>query len=442
MEIHSPILEFKSLQIDDSSGNNNGFADPGETVNFWVRLLNNGSGTATSVDATLASENEQVAIISSGTVYPDISAADSEANATPFEVVFDSGSSEGDVIHFSLGVEAFGPHGVEVSFQVLIGGSTVLVVDSDSESTEGRLIDAMDASGYPYRSWDVLSQGSVPLDTLRLYKAIVWTAGDNNVDSMSDINRQRMAEFLSEGGSLLFSSENYLSAYGSDSFTSDYLHVSSYITNIEIENVVGVIDDPITSGMNIPVDFPGSMSDRPDEIVPDADAVGILKVGFAPQLTALRYPISGPSTYRVVFLATPFEALEPGHPEPSNPETFMKNALQWLLESSDVVAPTQITDLVIGLGESPVDLVLDWSVPWDNFGIDHYKVYRDTEAHFQPDVSTTVILTYSDTWTDVGAAGDPDSSFYYMVTALDAALNESPFSDIVGEADFQITVGE
>jgi hypothetical protein len=114
----------------------------------------------------------------------------------------------------------------------------------------------------------------------------------------------------------------------------------------------------------------------------------------------------------------------------------MRNALDWLLASEDSEAPYAITDLSIALSQSPDDLVLTWSVPYDNVGVTFYRVYRDVSAYFSPGPSVLLAITASTTWTDVGAAGDPASNLFYIVTAIDGADNESPPSNRVGEQDF------
>jgi len=309
-------------------------------------------------------------------------------------------------------------------------------VDSDSEATEGRLLDAMDQSGHTYHTWSIPAQGSVPLDTLLLYKVIVWTAGDNNEYSLSDTDRGTMSNYLSQGGALFFSSENYLSAYGEDAFTTSYLHVEDYTISINAPWVQGVSGDPITDGLDIDTDFPSGMSDRPDAITPDSEAAAILTTGYSSQVTALRYPITGTSTYRLIFMAVPFEALEPGTPDPNNPRTFLQNALNWLLWAPDAFPPNPISDLSAGVTQSGDDVVLTWSVPWDNVGVDHFNIYRGPDIRLPIDPNFFQATVGTSPWTDPGIAGNPETGHYYLVTAVDASDNESTASNRVGIIDF------
>lgn len=62
---HAPLLAFNGYSVDDASGNNNGFLDPGETVIMTVNVMNNGSAEAFSVMAELSSSDPMLSVITS-----------------------------------------------------------------------------------------------------------------------------------------------------------------------------------------------------------------------------------------------------------------------------------------------------------------------------------------------------------------------------------------
>ncbi len=73
---HAPALAFNGYSVDDASGNNNGFLDPGETVEMTVNVINNGSADAYTVIAALTSSDPLFSIITSdpqeiGDLVPD-----------------------------------------------------------------------------------------------------------------------------------------------------------------------------------------------------------------------------------------------------------------------------------------------------------------------------------------------------------------------------------
>ncbi len=435
VRVFSPMIRAAGVQLSDTSGNNNGRPDPGETVDLWVTLTNVGSGVASSVQGSLQCSAPHVTMPVSNSPYPNLAPSDSAANAIAFSVSFDPLAPQGGWVPFTLVVNAFGPYQAQLGFALPVGRRQVLFVDADDEPHEARFLAALDSSGYSYDTWDIPTEGIVPLDTLLLYRTVAWTGGDNNTSSMSHTNRLNVAQYLSQGGSLLFSAENYLTDYGNDPFTTDYLHVAAYTLNVNAYAVKGVPGDPISDGMTMGIDFPPDLGEFPDEIVPDGQATAVLTVDLSPDITAMRYPASGTSDYRVVFMATPFEALEPALPELYNPVNFLRNCLHWLAGSPDTTAPSQITDLSISLGALSGELVLSWSPATDNVGVDHYVVYWDTTAYFTPWATSGAATAFATSWTDPAGAGDPDVSRYYVVTAVDAASNESPLSNRVGEID-------
>ncbi len=441
--IHSPILSFSNISIDDTGGDGNGRLDPGETACFYVTITNDGSGAASSVTASLSSVDPNVTINSGTIPYPDVAGETSQQNSVPFEVSADSDCPEGTIVSFTEYVQAFGPFEEELTFSQVVGQPVALFVDSDDEPHETRLVDALNLSGYSYDTWYIPTDGPLSLSTVLLYQVVVWTGGDQNVSSMSNADRLTIGQYLDVGGALLFSAENYLTEYGSDAFTSTYLHIQDYTTSITANGVNGVSGDPITHGMSMNVGFPSGMSEYPDAIVPDASADAIFTVEGSGETTALRYPGTGGSVYRVVFMAIPFEALEPGSPDPNNPETFLRNALDWLLSGEDdTTAPEQITDLAASIGVVPQNLNLSWAVPYDNVGVHHYKVYRSESPFFMPEAHTLLAAPHSTSWTDADVCGIPGVGYYYVVTAIDWSDNESIPSNRVGKEDYLTPTGE
>jgi PKD repeat protein len=73
---HAPVLAFNGYSVDDASGNNNGFLDPGETVEMTVSVINEGSADAYTVVANLLSSDPMLSVIAAdpqelGDLVPD-----------------------------------------------------------------------------------------------------------------------------------------------------------------------------------------------------------------------------------------------------------------------------------------------------------------------------------------------------------------------------------
>ena len=60
--VYDNLLQYQSHAIDDNSGNSNGMLDPGETVDIYVNIINNGNENATGVTAVLLSTSSDITI--------------------------------------------------------------------------------------------------------------------------------------------------------------------------------------------------------------------------------------------------------------------------------------------------------------------------------------------------------------------------------------------
>jgi hypothetical protein len=432
-KLGGPIPVFSNLTVDDSGGNGNGRFDPGETGDLTLVLSNIGFSGSDQVTATIFWHDPLLDLSTTTAVFapfPDLSTV----AGTPFTVSINPGCPQGYAAVCSLLVEGQNVYPDTVLLSVPVGQPYLLLVDSDDEPTEGRLVQELSRAGYAFASWDRPTQGAVPLSELRLYQGVVWTAGDQNTSSVQAEDRASLAAYLDMGGALLLSAENYLTSYGDDSFTSDYLHIQSYTTSIDVSTVHGVPGDPVTDGVTMEVSFPGGMSNYPDAVVPDAEATGILTVNSGSQITAHRFPGSGSSLYRVIFTATPLEALHAGS---SSLDELLNSAVNWLLDSADDTPPSAPVGLSVESASAPGQIALSWLEASDNVAVAHYRVYQSSSAYFLPSHELLLEAT-ADVTLSIEAPG-PSEELYWCVTAYDAAGNESTPSAIVGSASFELT---
>ena len=85
----------------------------------------------------------------------------------------------------------------------------------------------------------------------------------------------------------------------------------------------------------------------------------------------------------------------------------------------DTQAPTVPTNLAATGSTGSVSLT--WTASTDNVGVAGYRVYRSTTSGFTPSGSNRVAQVTGTSYTDAVPAG----TYYYLVTAYDAAGNES-----------------
>ena len=120
----------------------------------------------------------------------------------------------------------------------------------------------------------------------------------------------------------------------------------------------------------------------------------------------------------------------------------------------DTSLPESVTDLRAAVSRNKIRL--EWTAPEEEVS---YNIYRDTDPDFTPDKNivsfannriavdvndediATTGIQWTDTSDDVVLVGDTNSNYFYAITAVDAAGNESEPSNKAGEFDIKLVAG-
>ncbi len=247
--------------------------------------------------------------------------------------------------------------------------------------------DALDQLGISYEVWNVPTNGSPSLNTLRPFGAVIWRVSEFT-DSWTAGERTTLSNYLNQGGALLVATMEGLSRLdetGGASFRSNVLHVLNYTADVGAPEVYGVDSDPISSGMQLILDYSpyddafkeavGIPSDISDTLViaPDASPIFFEPLG-AP--VGLRYPRVGQdSAGRVVFLGYPIDAVPLSGIAPDNRVNLLRNLVSFLvpgvngigtiaLDRSAYTIPSQVTVEVadsdhVGAGQITINFFSD-----------------------------------------------------------------------------------
>ncbi len=354
--VHAPVLAHASSMTDDIGGDDDGKPDPGEVCIIDLILENTGSQAATSVHGNLSCDDSYVTLMSGSSDYPDIPPAGNGTSYSSYQFQADAECPQGHAAQFILQIDAAGGYGVVDTFQLIIGQRPLLFVDDDGgKSYESYFFYALDSVGVNYDVWTHDSQGCPPDSELQLYQAVVWTTGDDwgspsEPATLDSTDQARLMTFLDNGGRLLLSSQDLLLDNSPNAFITDYLHVGGHDDDEEVNGVAGVEDDTISDGMAFSLSYP--FFNFSDHLVPGSGAAGIFyqtskglsspRAGFqldeiaradaGGSLTnycALRYPASGASVYKVVFMAFSFESVPQTGAYPNNSYTLMRKIMNW-----------------------------------------------------------------------------------------------------------------
>jgi len=125
--VPGPIVYQNHVVDDDNSGNSSGNGDgivnPGETIELFVDLLNNGTATATGVEACLTEDSPFISgfLFNDCSAYGDILASGSATNTDDWEFLVDASAPPGHVINFTLDITATNGGPWTDNFSITVG---------------------------------------------------------------------------------------------------------------------------------------------------------------------------------------------------------------------------------------------------------------------------------------------------------------------------------
>jgi hypothetical protein len=221
---------------------------------------------------------------------------------------------------------------------VTLSAPPILFVDDDEGATlDSFFTAALDSNGYIYSTWDVDLEGRAP-DALELsdHSTVIWNTGANYEAPNSGITPSEeigLRAFLDNGGNLFLVGQDIIFNGVSNSFLHDYLHVSDFIEDVSLVQVLGAENDPIGDGLSLSIAPPAPLEeDFADRILPDEFASGALYAAGSdgtPPDVAVRYPIEGDGPYKSVFFSFPFEAISTTAEDPNNQSSVMQRVMDW-----------------------------------------------------------------------------------------------------------------
>jgi hypothetical protein len=169
--------------------------------------------------------------------------------------------------------------------------------------------------------------------------------------------------------------------------------------------------------------------------VGSSQTISWTSAGLIPNVK-IEYSTNGGTDWRIIVSSTPDDGSHPW----TVPVTPSTNCLVKVSDASDGEpldvsdAPFTLSDQtppskVTNLEATPTDtsIVLTWSPAMDNIGVNNYLIYRDTTGGFIP--SDSIAAPPDTAYVDLEA--DPGETYYYKVSAVDSAGNESEYSDEV-----------
>lgn len=239
----APYLTMTSYTLDDD-GNNDGRADPGETIQVNFTIANDPRAqTALEVSGNLTTTDEAVTFQNSSASFGAVIPGFSASNANAF--VFTVGQTYPHFAEFELTLTN-GAQSFVIPLDIELGRPEVLFVDDDSLTVENIYQNDFDYLGYFIDTWHQ-NTSSISQSELNRYKAIIWSTG-SRTSTLNSSEQTLLQNYLSTPGKSLFlTSTNAGQDIGSSSFYNNYLHASynsTTVTGFFVDGVAGnVIGD-------------------------------------------------------------------------------------------------------------------------------------------------------------------------------------------------------
>jgi len=143
-----------------------------------------------------------------------------------------------------------------INFTFLTSDADILLVDADDGANyETYFTSSLQNADYSYSIWNH-TQSAITDEAVQNYQTIIWNSGDN-LPSISAAEREIIRTFLGNGGNILLSGQNlswelgniYQSPNHDVDFLNNWLHTKYRADNSYSSTVLGLQDDPISSGL-------------------------------------------------------------------------------------------------------------------------------------------------------------------------------------------------
>jgi hypothetical protein len=233
-----------------------------------------------------------------------------------------------EIVATSIYSPSFSEH---FPIQLKTPGHILLVDDDRWYDQEPVFRSSLEVNGFDYDFWEIGSspivQGSPAAHLLAAYDIVIWYTGYDWFDPITEFELEALESYLSQGGNLFLTSQDYLSRYDSELLTKQYFGVHSFRESITPTTVFAsgapAFLDVITQAL--PLEF-GPYQNFGDGLVASNGAGASLwhDGGMAAGLAAAG------DYWRTVFWAIPFETLPDGERD-----LAMNHIVGWLSHLGD-----------------------------------------------------------------------------------------------------------
>lgn len=269
-------LAVQQTGIEDAgTGDGDGVADPGETIQLAVTLKNKGHAAARQVRATYTTTSPYATVTDSLAEFPDIPGQASGRTLAPhFGLAIAPGTPDKTWIEGTLEVTAADGYQQSLSLKFIVGSrGTVLLIEDGDPAEAGALELLINGAGFA-----AIRESAADTDpgTWETYNLLVWAAGTSSSPVASADRRTQLESFVAEGGRLLIEGGElgYAHRYNT-SFRTNVLHMSGWHSQGSGNLRVADDDHPLATQPSIlptPIPCGANQNNQRDAVNPTTNA--------------------------------------------------------------------------------------------------------------------------------------------------------------------------
>ncbi|MEO0226611.1 MAG: T9SS type A sorting domain-containing protein [candidate division WOR-3 bacterium] len=313
--------------------------------------------------------------------------------------------------------------------QVLIFDDDIGALDTWGFGWEKYYESAIANLGYTFLTINEVDQGIPDSLYMRKNGMVIWNLGPKGLrygaEPIAGRALNQIIGYLRMGGKILLVGQDYLYDNFPNPFADSILSIINYNEATGCDTIIGIIGDPISNGLNYPLDFThldGNTYgiDFVDGLISNAQPVFYTNRTYQPIM------LKKSGDYRLLFATFPIEAITHAPMR----DTLLRRIINWF----DPYPPAPFLTEAISI---PAGVKLFWlkNPPSDLAGYNVYRA-RNENGPFMIIAS----LSASET-TYVDNMVIEDSTYYYGIKAYDYSIQESGMSNII-EITYHVGIDE
>lgn len=297
----------------------------GKEYDFQFKLSNLSETLTDTIQLSLKDSDWTTSILTESLVIGPCETAQANINITIPEDLPKNSISDFSIVARSTNFPAYE---IEIPVRLKTAGDLLIVDDDlfyDREEVYRKVLTDLNIE---FDLWDTKSppigHGSPPVDLLNQYEYIIWYTGYDWFRPITQPESAALSSYLSQGGRLFLTSQDFMYYHSQDPLTRDYLGLLDFQESVSPENILGTSENGIGLGL-VGLNY-APYQNFSDGLVPGPgaseliqhDRNGVAAIG------------NTGFSWRSVFWAFPFETL------PIEKQTgAMRQILGWLSDLGD-----------------------------------------------------------------------------------------------------------